>query len=120
MVRLLYNIRDKLNEITVKRSISANFSTLDLEREQELIASLKTNYLANLSSDPDYVDSDVGQQDLRGICVYPHHTNVRTANAGINAELRRGRPLGQKVPLPLVASAQGFYGIRTSQLVIVN
>jgi 2-polyprenyl-3-methyl-5-hydroxy-6-metoxy-1,4-benzoquinol methylase len=65
MARLLYTIRDKLNEITVKRSISANFLTLDSQRELELIASLKTNYLANLSSDPDYVDSDIGQQDLQ-------------------------------------------------------
>jgi ubiquinone/menaquinone biosynthesis C-methylase UbiE len=65
MIRLLYNVRDKLNEITIKSHIAANFLTLDLEKEQELTASLKTNYLANLSSDPDYVDSDVGQQDLK-------------------------------------------------------
>jgi len=64
MAGLLYNIRDKLNEIATKPHITANFLTLDFEKEQELTASLKANYLANLNPDPDYVDSEVGRRDL--------------------------------------------------------
>jgi 2-polyprenyl-3-methyl-5-hydroxy-6-metoxy-1,4-benzoquinol methylase len=65
MIKLLYDIRDRLNEITLKRSISANFLTLNPTKEQKLVTSLKTNYLMRLNPDPDYVNSDIGLQDLQ-------------------------------------------------------
>jgi S-adenosylmethionine-dependent methyltransferase len=64
MIDLLYSIRDKLNELTIKPHIAANFLTLDGEKEQELTTSIKTNYLANLGLEPDYVGTDIGQRDL--------------------------------------------------------
>ncbi len=65
MIRLLYDIHDRLNEITLKKSISSNFAAIPLEKEQELTEFIKTNYLVNLNSDPAYIDSDIGQRDLQ-------------------------------------------------------
>jgi 2-polyprenyl-3-methyl-5-hydroxy-6-metoxy-1,4-benzoquinol methylase len=64
MRTLATTIRNKLDVVTVKRSIAANFLNLDVGREGELITSIKMNYLAHLGHGPDYVDSAVGRQDL--------------------------------------------------------